>query len=174
MANGTADPRHRFVRLGALVRHHEAMLQRVVGEAEEALADYSDRKPPPRELRGIGAVVHDFYTGIERVFESIAPELNGGLPASPSWHRELLETMTLDLPGLRPPLLRTETAHALQEFLRFRHLFRNLYGFELEWSRLRALLERLPTTWAAVQTDLERFVAFLDAAAMEPASGGEP
>lgn len=164
MARGAADPRQRFVRLAALVRHHEAMLERVVGEAEEALADYSDRKPPPLELRGIGAVVHDFYTGVERVFETIAPELNGGLPASPSWHRELLETMTLDLPGVRPPVLRAETARALQEFLRFRHLFRNLYGFELEWARLRALLERLPGTWAALKADLGRFLAFLDAA----------
>lgn len=164
MTRGAADPRQRFIRLAALVRQHEELLTRVVGEAEEALADFTDREPPPRELRGIGAVVHDFYTGIERIFESIAPELNGGLPASPSWHRELLETMTLDLPGVRPPVLRRETAQALQEFLRFRHLFRNLYGFELEWPRLRPLLERLPSTWAAVEADLEHFVTFLEAA----------
>ena len=77
---------------------------------------------------------------------------------------ELLENMTLDLPGVRPPLLRIETAYALEEFLRFRHLFRNLYGFELEWPKIRSLLDRLPETWSAVEVDLERFVAFLDAA----------
>lgn len=173
MGNGPPDPRHRFVRLAALVRHHQALLKRVVEEAEEALADFADHKPPPRELRGIGAVVHDFYTGVERIFENIAPELNGGLPASPSWHRELLEAMTLDLPGVRPPVLHAGTAHQLQEFLRFRHLFRNLYGFELEWPRLRALLERLPGTWTAVEADLQRFLAFLEAAAKETDSEDE-
>jgi HepT-like protein len=77
----------------------------------------------------------------------------------------LLSNMTLDLPAIRPPVLRVETAQALEEFLRFRHLFRNLYGFELEWPRLHRLLERLPEAWAAVDADLERFLAFLDAAA---------
>lgn len=75
--------------------------------------------------------------------------------------------MTLDLPGVRPPVLREETAHTLDEFLRFRHLFRNLYGFELEWPRVRNLLERLPAAWSKVEADLDRFLAFLDAAATE-------
>jgi hypothetical protein len=57
--------------------------------------------------------------------------------------------MTLDIPGVRPPLLRRETAHVLDEFLRFRHLFRNLYGFELEWSRVQSLPKALPTAWNA-------------------------
>lgn len=172
MARGAADPRRRFARLAALVRHHEAMLDRVAGEAEGALAAFSAHDPPPLELRGTGAVVHDFYTGVERIFETIASEVDGGMPASPSWHRELLDSMTLDLPGVRPPVLRAETAQPLQEFLRFRHLVRNLYGFELEWPRLRALLEKLPVTWTALQADFDRFVAFLNAAAEGDLPGG--
>lgn len=165
MTREASDPRQRFVRLAAAVRQQRNLIGRVVGEAKEALVDFDGQKPPPRELRGIGAIVHDFYTGIEHLFERIAPELNGGLPAGPSWHRELLDDMTLDLPGVRPPVLRTETAQALHEFLRFRHLFRNLYGFEIEWPRLRALLEKLPGTWSAVEADVDRFVVFLETAA---------
>lgn len=164
MTRGAAEGGERFVRLAATIGQHRQRLSRIVAEAVEALADFSDREPPLRELRGIGDIVHDFYTGIEQVFERLAPELNGGLPAGSAWHRELLSNMTLDLPGIRPPVIRVETAHALEEFLRFRHLFRNLYGFELDWPRLLRLLERLPETWAAVDADLERFLAFLDAA----------
>lgn len=159
-----AEPGPRFVRLAATIRQQRQQVERLVTEAREALARFADRKPLLLELRGIGAILHDFYTGIEHLFERIAPELNGGLPAGPSWHRDLLENMTLDLPGVRPPLLSRETVHALEEFLRFRHLFRNLYGFELEWPKLRVLLDRLPETWSTVEADLERFLAFLDMA----------
>jgi HepT-like protein len=141
----------------------------VAAEAQDALADFAAHEPPLRELRGIAGILHDFYTGLEHMFEAIAPELNGGLPAGPSWHRNLLENMSLEIPGVRPPLLRRETAHALEEFLRFRHLFRNMYGFELEWPRLKSLLKALPAAWNAVETDLDRFLAFLDAGA-----AGEP
>lgn len=160
----SAEPRERFVRLAAAVRQQRRQIASVADEARGVLTDFADREPLLLELRGIAAILHDFYTSIEHLFERIAPELNGGLPVGPAWHRELLDNMTLDLPGVRPPLLSTETAHALEEFLRFRHLFRNLYGFELEWARVQSLLARLPETWSLVEGDIERFTAFLDAA----------
>jgi hypothetical protein len=90
-------------------------------------------------------------------------------PAGLSWHRELLDNMTLDLRGIRPAVIRPATARALDEFLRFRHLFRNLYGFELEWPRLRALARRVPKAWRLFNGDIERFLEFLDAAAQPEA-----
>jgi len=167
MTGGTVDPSERFVRLAAAIRHRRSQVETIVDEARQALSDFSDEKPPLLELRGIGAILHDFYTGIEHIFETIAPELNGGLPSGQAWHRELLTNMTLELPGVRPPVLREGTVQALDEFLRFRHLFRNVYGFELQWSRLQALLEQLPRAWNRVETDLDRFLDFLDAAAKQ-------
>jgi len=157
------DPHARFSRLAATLRVELERLASVVAEAELALADFEQGTPSRRELRGIGDIVHDFYTGVERIFEKIAPELNGGVPAGISWHRELLEDMTLELPGIRPPVIGRATADDLAEFLRFRHLFRNLYGFELEWRRLRPLLARLPGTWRALERDVLAFLRFLDA-----------
>src|SRR5690348_4352077 len=100
---------------------------------------------------------------MERTFEKVAGELDGGLPAGPAWHRSLLDSMALDLPKIRPPVLGTRTVNDLAEFLRFRHLLGNLYGYELDWSRLKALLARLPETWQTVRRELDRFLAFLDA-----------
>ncbi len=165
MTAGAAEPSERFVRLAAAVRQRRQQVAKIADEARAAKSAYSEGAPPLLELRGIGAILHDFYTAIENIFETIAPELNGGLPAGEAWHRELLTNMTLDLPGIRPPLLEEETAHALDEFLRFRHLFRNVYGHELDWSRVRSLLEQLPAAWNAVEADLDRFLAFLDSAA---------
>jgi hypothetical protein len=158
-------PPEQFIRLAASLDEEIGLLARTVEEAARARKRFSRRAPSALELRGLGAILHDFYTGAERSFLKIAPELNGGVPAGVSWHRELLQNMTLALPGVRPAVIRKETAHALQEFLRFRHLFRNLYGFELEWQRVRALLAQLPGAWRRLRTDLDRFVGFLRAAA---------
>jgi hypothetical protein len=53
----------------------------------------------------------------------------------------------------------------LAELLKFRHLYRNLYSFDLRWDRVRALAENAAGLWAAVRTDLEAFAAALDAMA---------
>lgn len=156
------DNKDRLARLAASIRWELDRLAAVVAEADLALGDFSATTPPMRELRGIGDIVHDFYTGMERIFEKIAPELNGGVPAGSAWHRALLESMALDLPTARPPVISRETCRILGEYLRFRHLFRNVYGFELEWQRLQPLLARLPAAWVTFQTDLLRFLEFLD------------
>ncbi len=161
------DMPDRLARLAATIRSELERLESVVEEAALALRDYPQGDPPLRELRGIGDIVHDFYTGAERMFERIAPELNGGVPAGSSWHLELLESMSLDLPSIRPPVITRETVRLLGEYLRFRHLFRNVYGFELEWQRLKPLLSRLPDVWASLRTDLQRFLDFLDAASKD-------
>ena len=165
MTKAPRRPGDRLARLAAVVRDEGERLARVVEETASALAQLSKTAPSVLELRGLGDILHDFYTGTERLFLKIAPELNGGVPAGLAWHRELLDNMTLEIPGIRPAVIRRETARGLDEFLRFRHLFRNVYGFELEWPRLRVLARRVPRTWRLLKADIERFLRFLEAAA---------
>jgi hypothetical protein len=160
---GRDDPRQRLIRLAASVRVELEQLALVVQEVDLALADFPDVVPPPRDLRGIGDILHDFYTGAEHIFEKIASELDGGMPHGSAWHRELLESMALDLPGFRPPVISRSTVRALEEFLRFRHLFRNVYGFELDWERVKPLLVRVVGVWTALGSDVSAFLVFLDA-----------
>jgi hypothetical protein len=162
------DPAQRFIRLAATVRAELELLERVALEARLALTDFASSEPPLRELRGIGNILHDLYTGTEHIFEKISSEIDGGVPNGSAWHRELLESMALELPGLRPAVLTPATVRQLEEFLRFRHLYRNVYGFELEWTRLRPLLMRAEPTWAALRADVVTFLSFLDALGHAP------
>ena len=82
MTSGAAESGERFVRLSAAVRQRRRQVAQVADEARQALSDSSEKEPPVLELRGMRAILHDFYTGIEHIFETIAPELNGGLPAA--------------------------------------------------------------------------------------------
>ncbi|MBI4702742.1 MAG: hypothetical protein HY744_16595 [Deltaproteobacteria bacterium] len=52
---------------------------------------------------------------------------------------------------------------ALDEYLAFRHRFRSLYAFDLDWSKVRDLLARLRTTWEQVEPDLAQIESFLRA-----------
>ncbi len=90
-------------------------------------------------IRARASIFHDFYSAAERVFQKIAEELNGGVPKSEQWHKELLFDMTLDLEGVRPPVVRKSLEERLLPFLRFRHIFRNMYGYELRADRIREL-----------------------------------
>ena len=111
--------------------------------------------------RARGSMLHDFYNGIERIFVRIAQELNGGVPSAQHWHRELVNNMALAIPEVRPPLIDKPLAATLQEYLRFRHVFRNVYGTVLEADRMRSLEDRLPATLAAFRKQMSAFSGWM-------------
>lgn len=47
------------------------------------------------------------------------------------WHKTLIERMTLDIEGVRPALFDRDFALIVDELMRFRRLFRNLYKVPL-------------------------------------------
>lgn len=135
-------------------------LRRLVAEAEEwrpLLPDW----PHTVRTRTAGGIVHDFYCGVERIFRHIAVRIDEDLPGGADWHVQLLQRMTTDIETVRPAVLDRETARQLDEYLRFRHLFRNVYGFDLEWERCRELLDDLPATFDRLSQRLETFGEFL-------------
>jgi hypothetical protein len=68
------------------------------------------------------------------------------------WHKRLLDRMSQDREG-RPHVLTPTTASSLREFLGFRHIVRNLYGFELDPERVAALVRGYPAVWSEVKKD---------------------
>ena len=91
----------------------------------------------------------------------IASELNGGVPQAEQWRRELVKNMTLDIPEVRPAVIDMTLAGVLGEYLRFRHVFRNVYGSVLEAERLRSLERRLPVTLAAFRERVQVFLSWM-------------
>ncbi|MGQ9780592.1 MAG: ribonuclease toxin HepT-like protein [Bacillota bacterium] len=83
--------------------------------------------------------------------------MDESMPETPDWHLELLQQMATEVPGLRPALIADETKNRLNEFRSFRHVFRNVYGFNLIPQRIERLLESLPSTIELLKSDLERF-----------------
>ncbi len=115
--------------------------------------------------------LHAFFTGLERTFEEIAKQVDGAVLGGAAWHAELLNQMTLDLPGLRPPVLDQATADQLDEYRRFRHRVRNVYAMNLLPERMTSLVSGLPDTVAAVLSALEGFCDFLEQLARADETG---
>jgi len=84
-------------------------------------------------------------------------ELDGEPVSGDGWHRELLrrmKTSTLQ----RPALLSEELHDSLNEYLRFRHVFRNAYSFDLDWQKMSPLVLRLPETFKRLEKALDDFL----------------
>ncbi len=70
--------------------------------------------------------------------------------------------MSRDIEGVRPRLLSDTSAEALDELRRFRHLFRHLYGYDLDDEGVLKALKQAYRLQAVYLTDLKNFLAFLD------------
>jgi hypothetical protein len=137
-------------------------VRQLVAEATEWASKLADW-PDTIRVRAGGGILHDFYCGVERIFRLIAARIDQDLPDGPDWHVQLLQRMAVDIETVRPAVLDRATARQLDEYLRFRHLFRNIYGFELEWARCRELLVDLPAVFEQLNQQLAAFDAFLRA-----------
>ena len=112
-------------------------------------------------LNSVALNLHSFYSALERIFELIAQELDGGVLGGDAWHTELLRQMSLDLPDVRPAVLHPDTAARLDEYRKFRHRIRNIYATNLDPDRMAPLVSGLPPLWEAVRRELDVFSAFL-------------
>jgi len=120
------------------------------------------KKPSNYVIRAGGSILHDFYTGVEKIFENIAKEVDRRIPMGEEWHSDLIHQMTLEVPGLRPSILSAPTEKKLREYLGFRHLFRKRYGFELDWRKMKKLLGNLPQVLLALENDVSLFLHLID------------
>jgi hypothetical protein len=105
-------------------------LDRLVSRAQD-LEALATRTGQLEVLDGVALNLHAFYASVERIFESVARDVDGGLPSGPEWHRELLVQMSASLPGDREPVIGDVTAACLDDYRGFRHVVRNAYTFKL-------------------------------------------
>lgn len=165
--SAAADKALRLRSLGARVKAEIAELQTLVQALGEYAREFEAREPRALELQGLGGLLQSFYTGLERIFEAIAFEMEGGIPKGDHWHKLLLDGMALQIPEVRPQVLSDKSVRSLTEYLRFRHVYRNVYGHRLEWRLLKPLIAGIPDLFARVEGDLKVFLGWTDRCVQE-------
>lgn len=152
----------RYRVLAERIEQELSALRRVVSRTKRSMA-LAWEHPQERDvyLDSVALNLHDFYTGLERAFKQVAEMVDESVPAGRNWHRDLLRQMAKEYPPFRPAVLSERTGKLLEEYLRFRHVVRNVYAFEFDIHRLAYLVDRLDTVFDEVRRELESFVDFL-------------
>ena len=153
----------RYALVSGRIRKELDDLEQTVQRAEDAM---SAGRVHPQDQRfyidSAALSLHDYYTGLERIFQQIALHLERSAPEGSDWHRELLRQMSTDIPNVRPAVLTAESARDLDEYLRFRHVVRNVYAFSFDADRIERLVAGVKPCHKRVRTDLLSFADFLE------------
>ena len=135
-------------------------LEQVAMELDEFLQSVPP-EPGKVLVQGSAKYLHDFYNGVERIFERIAVRVDEDLPAGCNWHTLLLQRMGQAFGTRRPAVINRNLEEQLSEYLRFRHLFRHTYGYDLKWERVRELSQELPGVLRELDNQLSAFLSAL-------------
>jgi len=93
----------RFAALKADIDHELRNLKRLAKELDDILT--ATKEGSIARTRAVGSLLHDFYTGVEKIFSQIAIKIDQDLPAGEGWHIQLLKKMTIPIEGTRPRVI---------------------------------------------------------------------
>lgn len=110
----------------------------------------------------IAQVLENYYTCLETLFLRISQYFENSLLKN-KWHSDLLDKMILDIEGIRPPVVSSETYKKLRELMRFRHFKRYYFELDYDWKKLDYLIVCMEETDAQIDAELNNFKHLLAA-----------
>ncbi len=105
----------------------------------------------------VAYTLHNAYSLIESYFLRVAKFFENEIGDS-SWHKDLLQRMTVTIEGIRPALLTPDDADQIDELRGFRHLYRNLYEKQIQPEKIVALQAKFPEILSRIRKAHSRFV----------------
>ncbi len=133
-----------------------------MGLINKILKEIDNTNPSSKENTShLAYLLHNFYCALEDVFQEIARTFENRIEDPSKYHRELLNRMQLDVPGIRPKLLSRESRLVLDELRGFRHVFRHAYDYELDPAKVKGLKHKLIIRWKCIEKDVDIFTGFL-------------
>lgn len=91
----------------------------------------------------------------------IASSVDETIPSGANWHQELLNQMDIEIPSIRPAVISSNLKEALEEYLGFRHVVRNIYTYHFNPGKIEALIVKLPSVFYKAEAELTAFAKFL-------------
>ena len=116
--------------------------------------------PDITQVTVMASILHSYYTGVESIFKMISNRVDAFTPTSNKSHQELLDYMYAKTSN-REAVIDEDTYLSLNEYLKFRHVFRHGYTFQLKWEKMKNLAENLNSAWDSVKGQLSVFVKSL-------------
>lgn len=130
-------------------------------DVHRSLLDKSANEAPNEiEVSALATMLHSFYTGTENIFKRIVLESGGTMPSGETWHRELLDAMSDS--NRAGAVISTTLRDHLREHLRFRHVFRQAYSFQLRWDKMASLVLGCEVTLRLLESELGEWLRTID------------
>jgi hypothetical protein len=143
------------------IRSELAELEEVVRRIEEGWKR-AERSGDGYYLDSVALNLHGLYSGLERIFEVIALNVDGRKPEGENWHQELLRQMSTEILEMRPAVISESSYGALNEYRGFRQVVRNIYTYIFDRVKMRKLVEEAPGLFNQVRAELLAFADFLE------------
>ena len=114
------------------------------------------REPDIVEVTAAAQVLHSFYNGVESIVLLIFKNLKEELPNDFNWHKTLFE-MAFGI-NSKNIIIRLDIKEQVRNYLHFRHFIRHAYSSELEWIKMKVLINELEEIWKIIKEDFELFI----------------
>lgn len=115
------------------------------------------QKPDLFDITILGSILHSFYNGLENIFEIIAKNIDGNVPSGNKSHQELLHQMASEN-NIRSEVINENLYMQLREYATFRHFYRHAYSFQLNWEKMKPLVDNLHSIWNDIKLCLKNFI----------------
>jgi len=137
---------------------HEILRINQLFERGKPLLDLCKIKEPDFiEASAAGSFLQSFYNGNESIILLIFKALNENIPNDLQWHKKIFE-ITFENNEKRTAIFRNEYKEHFAEYLSFRHYFRHSYGYEIDWGRLKPLINGVEKLWLNIKEDINNFI----------------
>lgn len=93
------------------------------------------------ELEACAFQLARLYNLIEQLALRVAKAFENNIDDEHGGHMELIRRLSIDIPGVRPPLLSSELVSDLQELRGFRHVVRHAYELTLKKEKIVPLVD---------------------------------
>lgn len=107
-------------------------------------------------LVGIGAYIQNIYTGMENILKQLLLHKNISIPDTPTWHKDLLNL------AVKHNFITKETADKIGKYLFFRHFFTHAYGFLIDETKLKPLMDNIPDIYSEFKREIDKSLSKIE------------
>ena len=132
-------------------------IDRLFSEYELIFEKIKVEEPDLFDMTILGSVLHSFYNGLENIFEIIGKNIDNNVPSGNKSHQELLHQMASEN-GFRHEIISEDLYLRLREYATFRHFYRHAYSFQLNWEKMKPLVENISSVWKETKNTMLSFL----------------
>lgn len=115
------------------------------------------------KTNSLAYLIHNYYSCIEDVFKEIEKVFEeGGRFSTDSFYKDLLLHAKFELKGIRPRIISDNSYLILFDILKFRHLFRHAYNYDLNPIKVKENKILILENQTQLSEELKVFIAFLE------------